>query len=103
MRLWRDCLSLNVVDLSYREAVNSLEQTARHLIGSLSLPWDENCLQYYRVDSDVRTASHWQVRQPIYRHSLNRWKNYQDLSNRFCEALTVQRRRYDLPDSYSES
>ena len=35
----------------------------------------------------VRTASAWQVRQPVYRNSVHRWRNYENHIAPFVEAL----------------
>jgi hypothetical protein len=38
----------------------------------------------------VTTASHEQVRKPIYRSSLDRWKNYERHLGSLCEALSEE-------------
>jgi hypothetical protein len=40
------------------------------------LPWEEACLEFHRNPRPVVTASVYQVRQPIYRGSVGRWRNY---------------------------
>lgn len=56
--------------------MNDQEIRSRELIAHCALDWDDSCLRYYDNDRPVRTASHWQVRQPIYTDSIGRWKHY---------------------------
>ena len=53
------------------------------LLGALELPWREECLQPSEDAGAVRTASVWQVRQPLYRHASGRSAHYR----RQLEAL----------------
>jgi hypothetical protein len=50
----------------------------------------EACLRFHETQRPVRTASVMQVRQPIYRKSVARWKNYEvhlaDLFGRLAEG-----------------
>jgi DNA polymerase III delta subunit len=41
------------------------------------LDWDERCLAFHQTKRAVRTASNWQVRQPMYKTARKRWKNYE--------------------------
>lgn len=42
----------------------------------VGLPWDENCLQFYKNDRLLKTASVAQMRRPIYKTSVARWKHF---------------------------
>ncbi len=77
MRHWRDVLPLRVYELQYEELVADLEGKARELIDFLDLAWDKRCLDFFQNKRPVRTASSWQVRQPIYTRSVNRWRSYE--------------------------
>ena len=52
-----------------------LEGESRRLFDFLGVPWDPACLEFDRTETTVLTASSWQVRQPIYRNSLGRWRH----------------------------
>ena len=39
--------------------------------------WHEACLQFHQRDNAVRTASVWQVRQPLHRNRMGRWQHYE--------------------------
>lgn len=74
---WREVLPLRMHEVHYEKLVADQEGESRKLIEFCGLPWDESCLVYYESRRTVRTASHWQVRQPIYQHSTQRWKHYE--------------------------
>jgi hypothetical protein len=40
--------------------------------------WDERCLSFHELRNSVKTASVWQVREPLHDKSIGRWKNYQE-------------------------
>jgi hypothetical protein len=50
----------------------------RRLLAACGLDWDPACLEFYRTRRPVRTASVTQVREPVYRRSIARWKNYEN-------------------------
>lgn len=65
-----------MMDVSYEALINNQEKESRKLIAHCGLDWEEGCLNYMSEQRDVKTASLWQVRQPIYKTSLKRWSNY---------------------------
>jgi tetratricopeptide (TPR) repeat protein len=74
---WRRIPTLNLVEVSYDDMILHTERTARRLLDFLGLEWDERCLAPHTNLYAVETASHWQVRQPIYQHSLENWRHYE--------------------------
>jgi len=76
MRHWREVLPLPVHELSYEALIEDPQAQTRAMLDYLGLPWDDACLSFHRTRRAVRTASHWQVRQPIYRTSRQRWRRY---------------------------
>lgn len=77
MAHWRTLPNLNWIEISYEEMILSTETTARRALDFLGLAWDDRCLAPHTNPYAVETASHWQVRQPIYRHSVQRWRHYE--------------------------
>ena len=53
----------------------------------LDLPWEDACLSFHKTERAVQTASAVQVRKPLYRSSIARWKRYQDHLGRLKTAL----------------
>jgi tetratricopeptide (TPR) repeat protein len=77
MEHWRQVLPRKLMEISYEEMILNTEQTARRALEFLGLEWDERCLSPHTNPCAVETASQWQVRQPIYRHALERWRHYE--------------------------
>jgi hypothetical protein len=57
--------------------VADLEGAAQRLVGWCGLPWEPKCLEFHQTKRPVKTASAVQVRQPIFRTSVARWKHYE--------------------------
>lgn len=75
MQHWRDLLPPSrFLEIDYEDVVDDLEGSARKLIEFCGLAWDDACLSFHTTTRRVRTASMAQVRQPIYRDSIGRWK-----------------------------
>jgi tetratricopeptide (TPR) repeat protein len=87
MAHWHDVLPLPILDVRYEDLVDDFEAQARRMIDFCGLEWDERCLQYYRTERAVTTPSKWQVRQPIYRSSVSRWRRYERHLGTLREAL----------------
>lgn len=87
MRHWRAVLPTPVHEQSYESLVASLESESRRLVEFCELDWDERCLDFHLTERSVHTASGWQVRQPIYRRSVERWRNYERHLGPLREAL----------------
>ena len=62
----------------YEDVVADTEKEARRLIEFLGLKWNEKCLDFHKSDRPVKTASVAQVRKPIYKTAVKRWKKYGD-------------------------
>jgi tetratricopeptide (TPR) repeat protein len=77
MRHWHTVLPKNtILDLSYEEMVADTEGQARRVLEFIGLPWDKKCLDFHKNDRLVKTASVAQVRKPIYKTSIARWKHF---------------------------
>lgn len=90
MSHWRAVLPLPIHDCVYEELVADLEGTARGLVAFLGLDWDPGCLRYHEQERQVRTPSLWQVRQPVYRSSVERWRRYERHLGPLKAALGVE-------------
>ena len=79
MAHWRTVLPPGrMLEVDYETLVEDLEGSAQRLITHLGLPWDEACLRFYESHREVRTASFAQVRRPIYKGSVGRWRRFAD-------------------------
>jgi tetratricopeptide (TPR) repeat protein len=73
---WCSTLPGRFLEVYYEDVVEDLEREARRVIDYLGLPWDPACLSFHETRRVVMTASHWQVRQPLYATSVGRWRPY---------------------------
>ncbi|TJW42867.1 MAG: tetratricopeptide repeat protein [Mesorhizobium sp.] len=87
MRHWKAVLPGRIFENRYEDLISDQEGQSRRLIDHLGLTWDDACLRFFEKDGAVRTVSRWQVRQPIYKSSVNRWKNYEGKIQPLIEAL----------------
>jgi len=75
---WRSVLPPGtILDVPYEELIADQEGWTRKILHFLGLEWDERCLDFHRTKRAVVTASYWQVRQRIYKDSVERWRNYE--------------------------
>jgi tetratricopeptide (TPR) repeat protein len=77
MEHWRKVLPAPLLDVDYEETVADLEGVARRLVAFCGLAWEPACLEFYQARRPVRTASAIQVRQPVFKTSVGRWKHYE--------------------------
>ena len=49
----------------------------KRIVAHCGLAWDARCLDFDRTERIVRTASAVQVRQPLYKSSVGRWRKYE--------------------------
>jgi tetratricopeptide (TPR) repeat protein len=75
---WRRILPVPLLEVDYEETVADLEGVARRLVAWCGLEWEPACLAFHETRRPVRTASVTQVRQPIYKRSVARWRNYEN-------------------------
>ncbi|HEX4144617.1 MAG TPA: tetratricopeptide repeat protein [Pirellulales bacterium] len=77
MTHWRSVLPAGaMLEVSYEDVIDNQEHQARRLIEYCGLPWDDRCLDFHKHDRPILTASNVQVRQPLYRSSVARWRRY---------------------------
>ena len=88
MEHWRRVLPAGVMlEVQYEELVADFEQQARRIVAYCGLEWDERCLAFHETQRPVRTASATQVRQPIYRSAIGRWRAYEPWLGPLLDAL----------------
>jgi hypothetical protein len=88
MEHWRSVLpSERFLEVGYEDLVLLREETTRRLIEFLNLDWEEACLNPEDNERSVVTPSVWQVRQPVYTSSLEKWRRYEPWLGEFKELL----------------
>ncbi len=85
---WRTVLPLGqILEVDYEQLVNDSERTTRQMIQFCGLDWNDACLKPEDNARQVITPSVWQVRQPIYKSSTERWRNFEPWLGPFHELL----------------
>ena len=87
MEHWNEVLPGNVLSVQYEDTVTDLESQVRRILEYCELPWDDACLKFYETERAVKTASSEQVRSPIYKGAMHRWRNYEQHLESLIEPL----------------
>ena len=77
MAHWQTAMPRPIHEVCYERLVDNFEDEARRLVQACGLEWQPACLEFHKTERVVRTASVTQVRQPLYRKALGRWKAYE--------------------------
>jgi tetratricopeptide (TPR) repeat protein len=77
MRHWQRVLPGKVLEVHYEELVQDPETQSRHIVEYCGLEWEDACLAFDRNPAPVASASSVQVRQPLYRDAIGRWRHYE--------------------------
>ena len=65
-----------ILRVNNEDVISDLEGQVRRILSYLDLPFEESCISFHKTDRSVRTASSEQVRQPINKRGMGRWKPY---------------------------
>ncbi len=76
MALWRAALPGQLIEVRYEDLVADQEGETRRMLTHCGLEWSDACLSFHTSAAPVSTPSAAQVRQPIYRDSVARWKRH---------------------------
>lgn len=85
---WAHLLGGDLLRLRYEDLIAEPQSTITKLLEGLGEKWDERCLTFDQLTNSVKTASVWQVREPLHSKSIGRWKNYAShFENTFGEQV----------------
>lgn len=87
---WQLALGDHFLSVSYESLIEEPEKQTRRLLSFCRLDFEEACLSFHRNSAPVSTASSVQVRQPLYRTAVDRWRRYGDNLKPLQQALTKQ-------------
>jgi tetratricopeptide (TPR) repeat protein len=77
MRHWDTVLPGRVLRIQHEDVVDDLEGNVRRILDFCGLDFEPACLEYYKTERSVRTASSEQVRRPIYKEGLDQWRCFE--------------------------
>ncbi len=85
---WRSVLPAgSFFDVQYEDIVADQETVAKQLIEYCELDWNDVCIDFHKHKRPINTVSVTQVRQPIYKSSVERWRNYEDFLGPLLDTL----------------
>jgi tetratricopeptide (TPR) repeat protein len=88
MKHWEHILPAgSLLTVDYEEVVADVRKSAERLLAHCGLPWDEACVSFHENRRPVQTASVYQVRQPVYKSSLGRWRRFSRYLDPLRQAL----------------
>ena len=73
---WDQVLPNKVLRVNNEDVINDLEGQVKRILNYIEVPFEEGCISFHETDRSVRTASSEQVRQPINKKGMGRWKPY---------------------------
>jgi len=77
MAHWDAVLPGKVLRVQHEDVVEHLEDNVRRVLEFCGLEFEPACLEFYKTERSVRTASSEQVRQPIYKEGIDQWRNFE--------------------------
>lgn len=90
MEHWRKVIpDTRMLEVRYEDLILDQESWTRRMLEFCGLEWDPACMSFYTSERSVSTPSAWQVRQPIYRTSVDKWRHYEPWLGEFAELRQV--------------
>ncbi len=77
MEHWKTVFPGRMHEVGYETLVNDPERESRRLVAYCGLEWEDQLSRFHEHDAPSMTASASQVRQPVYRSSVGKWRNYE--------------------------
>jgi tetratricopeptide (TPR) repeat protein len=87
MAHWDAALPGKVLRVQHEEVVADLEGNVRRLLEFCGLPFERQCVEFWKTERSVRTASSEQVRRPIFKEGLDQWRNFEPWLDPLRSAL----------------
>ncbi|WP_322014616.1 tetratricopeptide repeat-containing sulfotransferase family protein [Paraburkholderia sp. J12] len=88
MAHWRSILPQGtMIEVQYEELVDDIEHHTRRMLAHCGLAWDERCTRFYQTRRQVLTMSARQVREPLFKSSLRRWRPAQAFLQPLLDGL----------------
>jgi tetratricopeptide (TPR) repeat protein len=88
MQHWDAVLPGKVLHMQHEDVVADLEGSVRRLLEFCELPFEPPCLEFWKTERNVRTASSEQVRRPIFKQGLDQWRHFEPWLGPLQEALS---------------
>ena len=87
MAHWNEVLPGRILRIQHEDVVEDLAGNVRRLLDFCELDFETACLEFYKTERTVHSASSEQVRRPIYREGVDQWRHYEPWLGPLKEAL----------------
>ena len=77
MHHWQQVFPGEILEVNYEDVVDDTEGSARKMLAYIGVDWEPAVLKFNELERPVKTASVWQVRQPIYKTAKAKWRRYE--------------------------
>jgi len=89
MAHWEEALPGRILRVQYEDVVDDLEMQVRRMLDFCELEFEPGCIEFFKTERTVATASSEQVRRPIYRESKDHWRHYEPWLGSLKAALAL--------------
>jgi tetratricopeptide (TPR) repeat protein len=87
MAHWDSVLPGKVLRVEHEEVVDDLEGNVRRILDFCGLEFEQQCVEFYKTERSIRTASSEQVRRPIFKEGVDQWRNFEPWLDPLKEVL----------------
>jgi tetratricopeptide (TPR) repeat protein len=87
MAHWDSVLPGKVLRVEHEDVVDDLEANVRRILDFCGLEFEPQCVEFYKTERSIRTASSEQVRRPIFKEGIDQWRNFEPWLNPLKEVL----------------
>jgi tetratricopeptide (TPR) repeat protein len=89
MRYWRTTIGGHLTELRYEHLITDPETVLRRILSSMGLDWHPDVLAFSQGNGFVRSASQYQVRQPLNPRGIGHWRHYETALQSILPRLTA--------------
>lgn len=87
MDYWKSILPNFIYNVKYEDLVSNTKVEIENVLKFCNLTWADECLKFYENKRAIKTASNSQVRNKIYKSSINSWVNYDKNLSKYFKRL----------------
>ena len=84
---WDKVLPNKILRVNNEDVIDDLEGQVKRILNHLELPFEEECISFHKTNRSIRTASSEQVRKPVNKDGMGRWKPYAKNLKPLLESL----------------
>lgn len=86
---WLRVIGDSILLIKYEDLVDDIGRETRRILDYCELPFEASCVDFHSSTAPSTTASAVQVRQPIYRSSIGKWRRYEKHLTALKERLGI--------------